>query len=204
MMIYEDVQGAKVILTPEGRLDAQSAPELELKTREINDKPEHYQFLVKELVFDFSKLTYISSIGLRVVLQAQKMMKARQGKFSIQNIAPAVRDVFEVTGLVDLFVKDERLIVIQQSKTHIKTVLSVVGTLDAKTVPILQAQLKSLADEKVFDVRLDLTGLHFISDDACVALTNAKQRMQDRNGRLVLQDADAPETVKQTLSLHGL
>jgi anti-sigma B factor antagonist len=204
MMIYEDVQGAKVILMLDGRLDAQTAPELELKLQAIKDKPDNYQFFIKELVLDFSRLTYISSLGLRVVLHGQKLMNVRQGRFVIQNIAPAVRDVFEQTGLVDLFIKDERLIVIQQSKTRMKTVLSVIGNMDSETVPILEAQLKSLIDEKVFDVRLDLTRLNSISDDACLYLLDAKKRMQANNGRFVLQDAEALEPIKQALKIHGL
>jgi anti-sigma B factor antagonist len=204
MIIYEDVQGAKVVLTPEGQLDAQTVPELELKLQEIKDKPDNYPFFVEELVFDFSKLTYISSLGLRVVLQAQKLMKARQGKFVIQNIALAVHDVFEATGLVDLFVKDERLMVIQQLKTHIKTVLSIIGELDAGTAPILEEHLKSLEEEHLFHVWLDLKGLHSISSGGCQVLVNAKQRMQAENGRLVLQVTGASESVKETLSLNGL
>jgi anti-sigma B factor antagonist len=204
MMIYEDVQDTRVVLTPEGRLDAQTAPELELKLREINDNPELYQFFIKEIVFDFSKLTYISSLGLRVVLQGQKLMNVRQGKFMIQNIAPAVREVFQVTGLVDLFVKDERLMVIQKLKTHIKTVLSIIGDLDSETAPILEEHLKNLENEHLFHVWLDLKGLHSISSGACQVLVDAKQRMHTENGWLVLQVTGASESVKQTLNLNGL
>jgi anti-sigma B factor antagonist len=204
MMIREDVQGARVVLTPEGRLDAQTAPILELKLRQIQDRPDTYQFFVKELVLDFSKLTYISSLGLRVVLQGQKMMNARQGKFMIQNIAPAVREIFGMTGLVDLFLKDERLVVIQQSKAREKTVLSLIGNLDAGTAPILESHLRSLEDENLFNVWLDLTGLHSISSDGCWVLADAKQHIHEKNGRLVLQDTDAPKSVKQSLSMYNL
>jgi anti-sigma B factor antagonist len=204
MMIYEDVEGARVVLTPEGRLDVQTAPELELKLQEIKAQRDTYQFFTKELALDFSKLTYISSLGLRVVLQAQKMMNERQGKFTIQNIVPAVREVFEATGLIDLFVKDERLIVIQQSKTRVKTVLSVIGSLDAGTAPILEAHFRRLGKENLFNIWLDLTELRSISNEACQFLLDAKQRMQARNGRLFLQYTIASESVRHTLSTHNL
>jgi anti-anti-sigma factor len=204
MVIYEYVQGARVVLTPEGRLDAQTAPELERKLQEINTQADTYQFFPKELVLDFSKLVYISSLGLRAVLLGQKMMNARQCKFTIQNIAPAVRDVFEATGLVDLFVKDERLIVIQQSKTRVKTVLSIVGSLDAGTAPILEAHLKNLEAENLFNVWLDLTELHSMNSDGCQVLLDAKERMQEKSGRLFLQDANASESVKHTLRVYNL
>jgi anti-sigma B factor antagonist len=204
MVIYEEIKGERIILTPEGRLDAQTAPELELKLREIKEPSDARLWLFKELVFDFSKLTYISSVGLRVVLQAQKMMNTLQGKFIIQNIAPAVREVFETTGLVDLFVKDERLIIIQQSKTRTNTVFSIVGNLDGETAPILEAHLKSLEDENLFNVWLDLTELRSIDSDGCRVLVNAKQRLHEKKGRLVLQDANALDAIKRTLATYKL
>jgi hypothetical protein len=56
----------------------------------------------------------------------------------------------------------------------------------------------------VFDVRLDLTKLNSISEEACLYLMNAKKRMQAKNGRFILQDAEAPELIKQSLNIHGL
>lgn len=78
----------------EGRLDTTTAPALEgeLKTFISN---------VKELVFDFQKLEYISSAGLRILLSAQKTMN-RQGSMKLINVAPAINEIFEVTGFSDI------------------------------------------------------------------------------------------------------
>ena len=54
------------------------------------------------LTLDFSRLDYISSAGLRVLLVAQKMMKKSGGAMSIANVSPAVKEVFDITGFSDI------------------------------------------------------------------------------------------------------
>ena len=52
------------------------------------------------LVFDFTKLDYLSSAGLRVLLSAQKRMN-RQGSMKLVHVNDAVKEVFEITGFAD-------------------------------------------------------------------------------------------------------
>lgn len=49
------------------------------------------------LVLDFSKVAYISSVGLRVLLLAAKQVKAQQGRLAIAALTPIVAEVFEVS-----------------------------------------------------------------------------------------------------------
>ncbi|WP_334298084.1 STAS domain-containing protein [Blautia wexlerae] len=56
---------------------------------------------ITELVFDFGKLEYISSAGLRVLFVAQKIMN-KQGSMIIKNVNDVINDVFEVTGFSDI------------------------------------------------------------------------------------------------------
>lgn len=89
--ISEDNQ---MILSLSGRLDAANAPMLETELKNsING--------VEKLVFDFKELEYISSAGLRVLLNAQKVMN-RQGKMIVRNVNDTIADVFEITGFVDI------------------------------------------------------------------------------------------------------
>lgn len=78
----------------EGRLDTTTSPELE---KEISSLPED----VRELVFDFGGLDYISSAGLRVLLEAQKLMD-KQGEMKVINVNESIMGIFEVTGFTDI------------------------------------------------------------------------------------------------------
>ena len=93
MRVTSERNGAEQIFRVEGRLDTNTAPELEAKLSGDMSG-------VEKLIFDFSDLTYISSAGLRVLLTAILMME-RQGSVVIRNASDDVKDVFEVTGFID-------------------------------------------------------------------------------------------------------
>jgi anti-sigma B factor antagonist len=78
----------------DGRLDTITAPELESFLANNHEG-------TSALTFDCERLVYISSAGLRVILVAQKTMN-KQGKMILKNVAEAVMEVFEMTGLSDL------------------------------------------------------------------------------------------------------
>jgi anti-sigma B factor antagonist len=71
-----------------------TAPELEAELKQSLDA-------VQTLTLDFSKLDYISSAGLRVLLSAHKTM-APKGGMKVTNVNEIVREVFEVTGFADI------------------------------------------------------------------------------------------------------
>ena len=52
---------------------------------------------VKELLLDFSGVTYLSSAGLRSLLQAAKIMESQGGSFTVLYPQEVVMDVFEMT-----------------------------------------------------------------------------------------------------------
>ncbi len=94
MVIFKNTDNEKLTLAPEGRVDTITAPELEKALKDSLDG-------IEALVFDFSKLEYISSAGLRVLLAAQKLMN-KQGTMKIVNVSDAIMEVFEVTGFSDI------------------------------------------------------------------------------------------------------
>ena len=77
-----------------GRLDTNTAPELEAALKTALEG-------VEELTFDFEKLDYISSAGLRVLLATQKTMN-RQGSMKVKNANEIIMEIFEVTGFADI------------------------------------------------------------------------------------------------------
>lgn len=94
MEIKKTQNGNDLIVSLEGRLDTTTAPRLEEEIRlSIGD--------VRNLIFDFEKLDYISSAGLRVLLATQKIMN-KQGSMAIRNVNETVMEVFSVTGFVDI------------------------------------------------------------------------------------------------------
>lgn len=52
---------------------------------------------------DCTALEYLSSAGLRVLVGAQKEVTAAGGSMRILNVCDDVREVFEITGLIDVF-----------------------------------------------------------------------------------------------------
>lgn len=77
-----------------GRLDTTTAPILE---KTINDNI----IDVEKLILDLKGLEYISSAGLRVVLNAQKKMQ-HLGEMKVINVCEEVMEIFEITGFVDI------------------------------------------------------------------------------------------------------
>ena len=94
MKIEKNVDASNVSFSLEGRLDTMTAPLLE---SEIQGKLDG----VTDLEFNFAKLTYISSAGLRVLLAAQKIMN-KQGSMVIKNVCDEIKEIFEVTGFSDI------------------------------------------------------------------------------------------------------
>ena len=94
MKIIKTSKDTAMEIAVEGRLDTTTAPELEKTLKESLDG-------VTELTMNFSKLDYISSAGLRVLLSAQKIMNGK-GSMKVTNVNDIVSEVFEVTGFVDI------------------------------------------------------------------------------------------------------
>ncbi len=86
----------ELIAVVEGRLDTITSPELEDKLMPVLAETE-------KLVFDFEKLEYVSSAGLRVLMATFKVMKGKGGSMVIRNVTPKVKEVFMVTGLINGF-----------------------------------------------------------------------------------------------------
>ena len=98
MTINKTQNGDEVIFALEGKLDTTTAPDLDAALKEAFSG-------TKKMVLDFADLKFISSAGLRVILNAQKVMND-QGELVIKNAGPQILEVFEITGFSD-FLKIE-------------------------------------------------------------------------------------------------
>ena len=77
------------VVAIEGRLDTNTAPELETVLNDVN---------ASNLVLDCLALEYVSSAGLRVILAAHKRLAASGQSLTLKNIRQEVRAVFDMTG----------------------------------------------------------------------------------------------------------
>jgi len=89
MEIKKTFEGDKATFAIEGWLDTQTAPELGAALDELGDD-------VKQLEFDFAKLEYVSSAGIRQIVAAHKKMG---GNLTVRNVSPAVLEVLRLTGV---------------------------------------------------------------------------------------------------------
>ena len=94
MTIEKKINNDAVTLIVSGRLDTQTAPELEKELDSILSG-------IKELIFDMTNLEYVSSAGLRVILKAQKAMNA-QGSMKLTGVNDSIMEVFDITGFLDI------------------------------------------------------------------------------------------------------
>jgi anti-sigma B factor antagonist len=92
--IKKTMDGDKLIIALEGRLDTITAPELEAVVKEELDG-------ANSLEFDFTNLAYVSSAGLRVLLSAQKTMNGKGGMV-VKNVSEEIQEIFDVTGFSDI------------------------------------------------------------------------------------------------------
>lgn len=78
-----------------GRLDTLTAPMLDAELKKLSAD-------ITELTYDFTELDYVSSAGLRVILNTQKSMNARGGKLILKGVKADIMEVFEMTGFSDI------------------------------------------------------------------------------------------------------
>lgn len=87
-----------LVVTLDGRIDANSAKELEQQCLSWIDGGE------KQLVLDFAAVHFISSAGLRVILLIAKKLEPLQGRVKLCGLNATLKDVFEISGFSKLFV----------------------------------------------------------------------------------------------------
>ena len=97
MEISEKTAGNVNIIYLNGRLDAYAANDVEKKLDSLISAKQ------LNLVVEFSRLEYISSSGLRVLLSGIKKVKKEQGDIRLACLQPYVREVFDIAGFTQLF-----------------------------------------------------------------------------------------------------
>ena len=76
----------------EKKIDAATAPKLDARLKELLAGGEN------ALVVDMEDTTYISSVGLRAFVSAQKKLNKTGGSMVLTHVKPCILEIFEVTG----------------------------------------------------------------------------------------------------------
>jgi sigma-B regulation protein RsbU (phosphoserine phosphatase) len=92
MSVTSHQRGDVMIVTPQNRFDTNSAPEVERILMEHIERGE------RKILLDLSQISYISSIGLRVILKAVMTMSRAGGRVVLSGGNDHVRTVLQLSG----------------------------------------------------------------------------------------------------------
>ncbi len=97
MKITKNFADGVLTVEIDGRIDTMTAPELEGELKHsITDD-------VQVLIFNFAKVEYLTSAGIRVIMAAEKVM-SRQGQMKLIHVNDEINEIFDMTGLIDFLV----------------------------------------------------------------------------------------------------
>ena len=97
MNITVNKVGETNVLQIEGRLDTTNYGELEHHLSSMTENNE------MKILLDLEKLEYISSSGLRILLMFLKKLKAADGRFMLCGLSSDIREIFEISGFINIF-----------------------------------------------------------------------------------------------------
>jgi anti-anti-sigma factor len=97
MDIEQQTKGAVQVLVPAGRLDTDSSADFELAIQDLQAVD------VKHFVIDLSKVGYISSAGLRVLLSLAKQVDGGRGSLRLCGLNAQTKQVFDIAGFTKMF-----------------------------------------------------------------------------------------------------
>ena len=80
-----------------GRLDTPACQEADAYFTQLQDAADGI------VTLDCAELAYISSSGLRLFLSLRKAASAKGGKVIVKNISDPIRQVFMMTGFLNIF-----------------------------------------------------------------------------------------------------
>jgi len=86
--------GARVLVKLSGRLDVATYQQCRNALEPVLSGVTRY------LVFDLADLDYISSMGLRVVLEARQAIEQKGGQVSLAHLQAPIRRVFEIAAVL--------------------------------------------------------------------------------------------------------
>ena len=93
-----DVKSLKgvTVVSLDGEVDGKTAPEVQEKILPLLEPG-------SKVLLDMSKVTYMSSAGLRMLLSVYRQVTAKKGSVVLAGVAEEIRDTMSVTGFLKFF-----------------------------------------------------------------------------------------------------
>ena len=187
----DKINKSTAVLTLIGDLDTAGAPLLERNIERWGDE-------ISELVLDFSELRYISSMGLRVLLQAYKTMHGKNQRLVIKNLNEAVREVFEMTSFINFIVHEEKFVVIRKDEPE-GTVLFFNGDMKIDNIPAILQELQTIKEQNIkrtdgdgpVTVILDMEKLNNISAGAIYSINETINETAWKNRIIIFRNVNS-------------
>ena len=87
------INGLYVLAT--GRLDLDNAVEYGSQIKEFIEDSEEP---ITDVTLDFTEITFISSFGLKVILELYKILKAQEGALKLKSVSEQLLNSFKMVG----------------------------------------------------------------------------------------------------------
>ena len=100
LKVEKKLEDGALFIALEGELDTLSSPDFEAELEPLLSQTD-------SLTFDFEKLEYISSAGLRVLLAAEQAMEEKGAKqVKVLHLNDTIRHIFDITGFAEVLLLD--------------------------------------------------------------------------------------------------
>jgi len=93
----EVTRNGAALLHPVGNIDGRTFEELECVMDDVYDRGLH------QIIVDLTHVTYVSSAGIGVLIDAQCQAQEHHGHIILVNPLPCVRNVLDVLGITSVF-----------------------------------------------------------------------------------------------------
>ena len=95
MEILTDIEGNKAIISLEGKLTVSTSPSLSSTVENLPDN-------ICDIDIDLSKVDYVASAGLRILVAIEKFASKRGGTSRLLYPCKEVSEILEMTGLSEV------------------------------------------------------------------------------------------------------
>ena len=85
-----------MIIMIEGSVDSKTASALQTQIMEKMTEAD-------QVILDLSKVDFVSSAGLRLLLVIYRQIKSKNGKVILVGVSEEIRDVMSMTGFINFF-----------------------------------------------------------------------------------------------------